>query len=131
MNALHTRVLTPFLFAVATGLGIVIAYIGSRPNFDDAGIQAGLLVLSAGVLGVISPDRPWLWAIGIGIWTPIAGWLVSNPPDPRSKPLPLPWGMTDSATAQALVGGMVILLFPLVGAYAGMLCRRMLSATPG
>ena len=40
MNALHTRVLTPFLFAVATGLGIVIAYIGSRPNFDDAGIQA-------------------------------------------------------------------------------------------
>ena len=87
------------LFGLALCFGITIGYVGSRPHFDDTGIQAGLLVLSAGVLGLLGPDRPWLWAVGIGLWTPVANWIVSNPPDPRSKPLPLPWGMTNSAAA--------------------------------
>ncbi len=122
---------TIVLLALAVCVGIAVAYMGSRPHFDDAGIQAGLLLISAGALGAIGPDRPWLWALAVGIWTPVAGWLVASPPDPRSKPLPLPGDMlTDSALAQALVGGAIILLFPLVGAYAGVLCRRMLAATP-
>jgi hypothetical protein len=130
VHASATRPTRQFLlFGLALGFGITIGYLGSRPHFDDTGIQAGLLVLSAGVLGALGPDRPWLWALAIGLWTPVANWLVANPPDPRSKPLPLPWGMTSSAPAQAIVGTAIMLLFPLVGGYAGMLFRRMLSAT--
>ena len=99
-----TRPLTSGLpLGLAVVFGVTIAYVGSQPHFDDTGIQAGLLVLSAGVLGLMGPERPWLWALGVGVWTPIAGWIVNNPPDPRSK--------------------------PLAGAYAGMLFRRVLSAT--
>jgi hypothetical protein len=60
-----------FLLVIAIGAGLVFAFIDTRPNWDDTGITVGAIVLSCGVLGAVAPQRPWLWALAIGIWIPI------------------------------------------------------------
>jgi hypothetical protein len=97
------------LLLLAILLGLAIAWIDSRPHWDDAGITAGLLLLSAGLLGLIGPRRPWLWALGIGVWVPLHLFL--------QKP-----------TLGSALGGCVILAIPAAGAYAGMAVRRAIGA---
>lgn len=55
------RMLHWILLAASVALRLAIAWVDSRPKWDDAGATAG-------VLGLIGPRRPWLWALGIGIW---------------------------------------------------------------
>src|SRR5208282_2665276 len=93
----------------AVALGIAIAYVDSRPNWDDAGITAGSMLLSAGLMGLIGPQRPWLWALGIGIWIPLHS--IARAP-----------------TFGSLAGSFLILAFPMAGAYAGMAFRRALAS---
>jgi hypothetical protein len=95
------------LTVAAVVIGVAIAYMDSRPHWDDAGITAGLMVISAGLLGLIAPQRPWLWALAIGIWIP-AHAMVQHP-EPKALAM------------------LVILAFPFAGAYAGMAMRRMLN----
>ena len=102
------RRLNRVLFVMAVVLGIAIAYVDSRPRWDDAGITAFSLLLSAGLFGLIGPRRPWLWALGIGIWIPL-------------------YGIARRPTLGSFVGGLVILAFPMVGAYCGMFFRRILA----
>ena len=59
------------LLVIAIGVGLLFAFIDTRPNWDDTGITVGAIVLSCGLLGALSPQRPWLWALAIGIWIPI------------------------------------------------------------
>ncbi len=96
------------LLIAAVVLGLAIAWVDSRPHWDDAGITAGSLFLSAGLLGLIGPRRPWLWALGIGVWVP----------------LHLVW---QTPRLGSLLGGLVILAIPMAGAYAGMVVRRMIA----
>jgi hypothetical protein len=93
------------LTGVAVLLGLTVAYVDSRAHWDDAGITAGLLFAAAGVLGWIAPERPWLWALGVGVWIPLR--LIAHAP-----------------TLGSLAGGLAILAFPAAGAYAGALLRR-------
>ena len=58
-------------FVVAVGAGIGIALINSSPGWDSNGITAGLLLLGAGATAAIARDRPWLWALLVGLPTPI------------------------------------------------------------
>jgi hypothetical protein len=58
------------LIALATVCGVAIAWIDSRPGWDDTGITAALLVLGAGAVAAVSGRRPWLWALLVGAWTP-------------------------------------------------------------
>lgn len=51
--------------------GLAIAWIDTSPGWDDTGITAGLLVMGAGVAAGISGRRPWLWALLVGLPTPI------------------------------------------------------------
>ena|SRR5436305_7538681 len=99
--------LNRILIVVAIVIGLGIAYVDSRPHFDDAGITAGLLVISAGLLGLIAPQRPWLWALAIGIWIPLHA-MVQHP-EPKAVIM------------------LVLLAFPFAGAYAGMAVRRNLG----
>jgi hypothetical protein len=89
------------LLPVAICLGLLIAYGDSRPNWDDTGITALALVLSCGVLGVLGPERPWLWALAIGAWIPA-------------------YGIASSSN----FGSLLALVFAFVGAYAGMGARK-------
>jgi hypothetical protein len=61
----------PIAFAVALSAGIGIALIDSSPGWDSTGITAGLLLLGAGAAAAIGSDRPWLWALLVGLPTPL------------------------------------------------------------
>jgi hypothetical protein len=102
------RVLHGILLGLALALGLAIAWIDSRPHWDDSGITAGLLLLTAGLLGLIGPRRAWLWALAIGLWVPLN--LVIEKPSRGN-----------------ILGGFVILAIPMLGAYAGMAVRRLMA----
>lgn len=66
------------MLAAATAVGLAIAWVDSRPNWDDTGITAGVLLLTSAVFGAASPRLPWLWALAIGLWIPLNGLLHGN-----------------------------------------------------
>jgi hypothetical protein len=92
------------LLAVAVGLGLLIACVDSRPNWDDTGVTAAAILVSCGLLGAASPGRPWLWALAVGLWIPILG-----------------------ITRTRNFGALLALLFAFAGAYAGMAVRKLLT----
>ena len=63
------RRLIPVALAIAAGLAIGL--VDSSPGWDSTGITAGMLVLAAAVFAGLAGDRPWLWALLIGLPTPI------------------------------------------------------------
>jgi hypothetical protein len=63
-------------FAVLTGL--LIAWIDSRPNWDDTGISALMLFLAALLFGFLAFQKPWLIALAVGIWIPLISIIVTK-----------------------------------------------------
>lgn len=59
------------LGVVALIVGIAIGWNDSRPAWDDTGVTAGLLVVAGAIFGVLDPPRWWIWALLIGVGTPI------------------------------------------------------------
>ena len=59
------------LAAAALIAGIAIGWNDSRPTWDDTGITAGLLVVAGAVFGVVDARRWWIWALLIGLGTPL------------------------------------------------------------
>ena len=95
------------LFAFLIGIGI--AFIDSRPTWDDTGVTALALLGSAALLAAVAPRSPWLVGLCIGIWIP--AYAIARKPSPGS-------------TAMFLV-----LLFPVAGAYIGAGLRRLFTTT--
>lgn len=102
----RARVWHPRLLALATLAGLAIAYVDSRPGWDDAGITAGAMMLTAGLFGLLGHGRAWQWALAIGIWVPV-GALIRSP-----RP------------ASLLM--LVVLAFPMAGMLVGRGVRRLL-----
>lgn len=98
-----TQKILPLIAAI---IGILIAYIDSRPAWDDAGITAGALFLSAALIGLLLRRRPWLCGILIGVWLPAV--QIYRTHDFRM---------------------LVIALIPLVGAYIGWGFRKVFWET--
>jgi len=95
------------LFALAVLMGILIAFVDSRPTWDDTGITAGMMLLSSGLFTLLGHRRPWLIALAVGLWTPLyETYLSGNFRLPGVILLPL-----------------FILLLTFVGAYAGWAVR--------
>jgi hypothetical protein len=92
------------LLVVALALGGVIAYVDSRPTWDDTGVTAGAIVISCGLLGAAGPSRPWLWALAVGLWIPLLAIMKSQN-----------------------YGSLLVLAFAFAGAYAGMGLRRLVT----
>jgi hypothetical protein len=86
---------------LATTLGIGIAYIDSRPGWDDTGVSAFLVFLASGLCGYIAPQKPWIPALAVSIWIPLVG-IFSN------------YNMTS----------LLALIPAFAGAYAGSVVRR-------
>jgi hypothetical protein len=70
------RLLVLLLSALA--LGIVIAWVDSRPTWDDTGVTAILVFLICGGFGAAAPEYPWLWALAVGAWIPVVGIVQSG-----------------------------------------------------
>jgi hypothetical protein len=58
------------LVAAALVAGLAIASVDSSPGWDSTGITAGLLLLAAGTAAAVAGDRPWLWALLVGLPIP-------------------------------------------------------------
>jgi hypothetical protein len=91
------------LLIAALAIGLGIAYVDSRPNWDDTGVTVAAILLVTGSLGAAGPSRPWLWALAVGLWIPALGIALHRN-----------------------YGSLLALPFAFAGAYAGMVLRRML-----
>lgn len=98
------RIVHRWLLVIAIATGVAIAYVDARPTWDDTGITAGAMMLVGAILGVAGPRRAWAWALAVGIWIP--AYRVVCAPSLGSFSL------------------LIVLIFPFVGAYAGMGLRR-------
>lgn len=74
----RTSPMQRILLAVAVLSGLLIAYVDSRPNWDDTGITAGAILLLCGVIALIGFQRPWLLALAVGVWIPLYGLFVTQ-----------------------------------------------------
>jgi len=63
---------------LATITGLAIAWIDSRPNWDDTGISVMMVLLASTLFGYISPQKPWLTALAVSVWIPLASIAISN-----------------------------------------------------
>jgi hypothetical protein len=55
--------------AVVVGLGI--AFVDSRPAWDDTAVTAVGLWLAGAVFSYMGRHRPWLWTFLVAVWVPI------------------------------------------------------------
>jgi hypothetical protein len=70
--------LDAWLLAAALAVGAAIAYVDSRPTWDDTGVTAGTLLLSAAALSYFARRSAWLIAMAVGIWIPTLA-LIRRP----------------------------------------------------
>jgi hypothetical protein len=101
------NVMQKILLGVAVLTGSFIAYVDSRPAWDDTGITVGSMLLISGLLTLLGYRRPWLIALAVGSWTPLYEMFVSHQ-------------LSLSAGLSVLL---VVLLVNFVGAYAGWAAR--------
>jgi hypothetical protein len=67
----HSNLLFIILIFVDIISGLAIAWVDSRPGWDDTGVTAGLLLIVTFISGFIYQKKMWLWAILTGIWIPL------------------------------------------------------------
>jgi len=96
------------MLAPAVLVGVSIAAIDARPHWDDTGITAGMLVIGSALLGLGMTRRAWMIALAVGMWIPLHLMLHAK-------------GIGSAAAS------LLVLLFPLAGAYAGMGVRRLVG----
>jgi hypothetical protein len=94
------------LAIIAAGLGLAIALVDARPTWDDTGITAGILLVTAFILSALAGRRPWLWALLVGAWVPAIA--IGNGGDPAA---------------------FLALAFALAGAHAGLAASRLSRRT--
>jgi len=94
------------LLVCALVSGLLIAYVDSRPTWDDTGITVFALLVTSGIIGLLVQRRPWLYALAIGLWIPL-------------------WGIIHAQNVSMLL----VLLFPFVGVYAGWALRLVVQKT--
>jgi len=90
------------LLAAALAAGLLIAWVDTRPGWDDAGVTVFALFLSAGIIGLFVRRRAWLFGLAVGIWISLWGTLASR--DPLF---------------------LVLLAFPTAGVHAGWALRKL------
>ncbi len=61
------------LVPLAILLGLMITLVDDSPGWDDTGVSAAMVFTCAGLLSVLHPARPWLWALSVGVWIPVVG----------------------------------------------------------
>ncbi|HTP14178.1 MAG TPA: hypothetical protein VMM37_11145 [Bacteroidota bacterium] len=94
------------LFCASLFAGLILAWIDTRPNWDDTGIEVGIILCSSFCFGFAQPRFAWLWAVLVGIWIPVINVFVQH----------------DFMSC-------VILFISFIGAYAGVLIQKVLKSS--
>ena len=94
------------LLIVAVLCGLLLTYVDASPHWDDTGIIAGGLLITAGLVTVVGHPRPWLIALAVGLWIPLRYIFLNQN-----------------------FSMLLVLLFPFVGAYAGWAVRLRIRKT--
>ena len=94
------NIMQKVLLVVAILGGLFLTYVDASPNWDDTGIIAGGLLIRAGLVTLLGHRRPWLIALAVGLWIPLRYIFLNQD-----------------------FSMLLVLLFPLVGAYAGWAVR--------
>ena len=84
------------LLVAAVFFGLFVAYVDSRPTWDDTGITVFALLIGSGIIGLLAEKRPWLFGLAIGLWLPL-------------------WYIVTTHNLSMII----ILAFPLIGVYVG------------
>ncbi|MBV9469813.1 MAG: hypothetical protein JO316_23240 [Abitibacteriaceae bacterium] len=92
------------LLLAALATGPAIAWMDTRPHWDDTAISAAALFLGCAVFGSVRPKYAWLWALLIGAWIPAVG-----------------------IARYHNYGTLLALAFAVAGAYSGALSRNLLA----
>lgn len=90
------------LAMAAISVGLAIAYVDSRPTWDDAGVTVIALIASSFLISAAAGRRPWLWAILVGGWIPALEFGIGRNP-----------------------ASFIALVFAFAGAYAGSAVSRL------
>lgn len=88
------------LLGVAIMSGLFLTYVDASPNWDDTGLLVIGLVLTAGLFTALGHTRPWLIALAVGLWIPLRYIFLNQD-----------------------FSMLIVLLFPIIGAYAGWAIR--------
>lgn len=96
------RVPSALIAVVGAIGGVTIAYLDSRPSWDDTGITVIALIGLAFGCSFVSGRRPWLYVLLVGAPTPLIEIAQGGGPAP-----------------------LLALLFAGIGAFAGWTVRRM------
>jgi hypothetical protein len=93
----------------ALAAGLAVAWLDSRPTWNDTGITAGLLFAGSALLGLARPGAAWWLALAIGLPLPITE-LGLRPGAPNA-------------------GSLLAVAVALLGATGGALARRSLAGS--
>jgi hypothetical protein len=93
------------LLILSAILGSLIAWIDTRPTWDDTGITAATIIIVTAILGAVMPRRAWIWALAVGIWIPVFN-IVSN----------------------NNYGSILALIVAFIGSYAGVFIRKIINS---
>lgn len=66
------------LLLIALIGGVGLAYLDSRPTWDDTGIMVMGILLLSGLVCLLGFRRPWLAALCIGAWIPLHGIIFTH-----------------------------------------------------
>jgi hypothetical protein len=88
------------LLVAAVVFGLLMAFVDSRPTWDDTGITVFALLIGSGIIGLLVAKRPWLFALSVGLWLPL--WYILTKHD---------------------LSMLILLAFPFIGVYAGWALR--------
>ena len=86
---------------LATITGLLLAWIDTRPHWDDTGISVALVFFAAVFWSYIGRDKPWIWALSVGVWIPAFNIIISQN-----------------------TGSLLALVPAFIGAYIGFFARR-------
>jgi hypothetical protein len=73
-----TAVMHKCLLVLAAVFGLLIAYVDSRPGWDDTGVTAGLIFLVCFLCGAVDGHRPRPWALTVGLWIPTMAMIATR-----------------------------------------------------
>ena len=89
-------------------VGLAIAWVDTRPGWDDTGISVVALLLACACFGAIRPQHAWRWMLLAGIWIP-----------------------RFNVAFYHIYASLLALVFAGVGAYAGAFARRLWAQSAG